>query len=431
MHKRNCGFPNSSQHYRAPLNALLILALGIFSGSADWKQFRGPQGLGISDAKGLPTEWNHETNVLWKTPLPGAGTSSPVTIGEKLFLTTYSGFNVPGEENGAMDQLQLGVVCLDKRTGDILWNTTTKPKLPEQERIRENHGYASNTPVVDQNQLYVFFGKSGVLAYDHSGEVQWQAEVGSGLSGWGSGASLVLHKNLLIVNASVESQCLIALDKTTGREVWRTPEINEAWNTPALVPLPNGQTELVISMPKKMIGLDPESGEELWRCQHDIRWYIAPSMVFDKGIIWCLGGRSGTASVAVRAGGRGDVTETHKLWSTNKGSNVTSPVYHDGHLYWMHENIGMAYCADAMTGELVYEERINRAGQIYGSCLLADGRLHYISRRGITYVLPAEPHFEVLSTNSLRDGSQFNATPIADDNRIYVRSDTFLYCIGR
>ena len=153
-------------------------------------------------------------------------------------------------------------------------------------------------------------------------------------------------------------------------------------------------------------------------------------MVHQDGIVWCLGGRSGTASVVVKAGGRGNVTETHKLWSTNKGSNVTSPVIHEGHLYWMHENIGMAYCADAKTGKLVYEERINRAGQIYGSCLLADGRLHYLSRRGITYVLPAEPRFEVLSINRLDDGSQFNSSPVALGNRLYLRSDKFLYSIS-
>lgn len=398
---------------------------------ADWRQFRGPQGLGVSDAKNLPTEWDRETNLIWKTSLPGAGTSSPVTFGEKLFLTTYSGFNIPGEDGTSMTNLKLQVLCLDKNTGEILWQESVKPRLPEQERIRENHGYASNTPIVDESGLYVFFGKSGVLSFDHSGRLQWQADVGSGLSGWGSGASLVIHENLLIVNASVESESLIGLNKATGKELWRTRNIKEAWNTPALVELPDGKTELVIAMPRTMLGLDPATGEELWRCGHDIRWYIAPSMVHDRGIIWCLGGRSGTAAVAVKAGGRGDVTESHKLWSTNKGSNVTSPVYHDGHLYWMHENIGMTYCADAMTGKLIYEERINRAGQIYGSCLLADGRLHYISRRGNTYVLPAEPRFEVLSKNSLEDGSQFNATPIADDDRIYIRSDKTLYCIGR
>lgn len=415
---------------RKVLRLKTLVALGAtLSLQADWPQFRGPGGLGVSDAVNLPVEWDQNTNIEWRTVLPGAGTSSPIIVGQKLFLTTYTGFNVPGAAGSEMEELELSLVCLDKDNGKILWQKQVQPKLPEQIRIREDHGYASNTPVADSSTVYVFFGKTGVLAFDHEGTLKWQSEVGSGLSGWGSGASLILHENLLIVNASVESESLVGLNKETGQQVWRTSGIKEAWNTPILVSLPNGTKELVTSMPRKMLGLDPDTGQELWHCDHDIRWYIAPSMVHQDGIVWCLGGRSGTASVVVKAGGRGNVTETHKLWSTNKGSNVTSPVIHEGHLYWMHENIGMAYCADAKTGKLIYEERINRAGQIYGSCLLADGRLHYLSRRGVTYVLPAEPRFEVLSINRLDDGSQFNSSPVALGNRLYLRSNKFLYSI--
>jgi hypothetical protein len=132
----------------------------------------------------------------------------------------------------------------------------------------------------------------------------------------------------------------------------------------------------------------------------------------------------------VPAGGE-TFTRTHRLWTSNKGSNVTSPVYRDGHLYWAYEKLGIAYCAQADTGKLLYEERLNRAGQVYASTLLADGRLYYLNRSGRMFVLAAKPKFELLSTNDLRDGSRFNASPAVTGNRILLRSDKFLYCIGK
>ncbi len=138
---------------------------------------------------------------------------------------------------------------------------------------------------------------------------------------------------------------------------------------------------------------------------------MVPSVVADDGIVYCLGGRSGVAALAVRAGGSGDVTKTHRLWTSIKGSNVSSPVYHDGHLYWMNDSRGIAYCAKADSGEVVYEERLPRAEQVYSSALLADGRLYYLTRDGRTFVLAAKPEFEQLAVNDLRDGSVFNGSP--------------------
>ena len=156
---------------------------------------------------------------------------------------------------------------------------------------------------------------------------------------------------------------------------------------------------------------------------------MVPGAVASYGVVYVLGGRSGVAGLAVRAGGRGDVTATHRLWTSNKGSNVTSPVFHDGHLYWMHEKLGIAYCARAETGELAYQERVERAGQIYSSTLLADGRLYYLNRSGRTFVLPASPTFELLATNELPDGGVFNASPVVTGKQLLLRSDKVLYCI--
>ncbi len=179
------------------------------------------------------------------------------------------------------------------------------------------------------------------------------------------------------------------------------------------------------------MAFNPDNGDPLWSCKTDIGWYMVPSVIAEKGIVYCLGGRSGIAALAVRAGGSGDVTKTHRLWTSTKGSNVSSPVYLDRHLYWVHDSRGVAYCAKADSGEVLYEERLPRAEQVYASALLAGNRLYYLTRDGRTFVLAAKPDFEQLAVNSLRDGGVFNGTPAVDGARLLIRSDKFLYCIGK
>lgn len=395
----------------------------------DWPRFRGPGGMGISDATGLPLTWSDTENLVWKRELPGAGSSSPIVWRDHIYLTCYTGYLVPGQTGGSPDDLKRHLICLRRTDGEILWVKDVKARLPEELRIRE-HGYAANTPVADADHVYVFLGKSGVFAFDHQGEQKWHTDVGSGTSGWGTSASPILFEDFVFINASVESTSLIALDRRTGEVRWRADGIKEAWNTPLIVKPRDGGDELVIAMLGEVRAFDPRSGEQLWTCGTDIKWYMVPSAIAADGIVYVVGGRSGVAALAVRAGGRGDVTQTHRLWTSNKGSNVTSPVYQDGHLFWMHENLGIAYCADAATGKLVYEERIHRAGQIYASTLLADGRLYHLSRSGRTFVLAAKPEFELLATNDLGDRSLFNASPAVSGSRILLRSDDHLYCIG-
>lgn len=384
--------------------------------------------MGVSNATGLPVTWNENEKMVWKTTLPGAGSSSPIVWDDVIYLTCYTGY-LPGNSGGSLDDLKRHLICLRRDDGTIVWNESVKAKLPEEARIRD-HGYAANTPAADADRIYAFFGKTGVFAYDHQGKQLWTADVGSKTSGWGTAASPVLHKDLVFINASVESESLVALNRRTGEEKWRAGGIKEAWNTPLVVKTKSGDEELVVATQGKVLAFDPDSGERLWSCDTDISWYMVPCAVAADGVVYILGGRSGTAALAVRAGGRGEVTATHRLWTTKKGSNVTSPVYHDGHLYWMHEKLGIAYCARADTGELIYEERLNRAGQVYASTLLADGRLYHVNRSGRTFVLPAKPKFELLATNDLRDGSLFNASPAVNGNRILLRSDKYLYCVG-
>jgi hypothetical protein len=353
-----------------------------------------------------------------------------VVVGERIFLTCYTGDGPATQGSRGQDELKLHVLCLNRSDGRILWDQPVNPELPEQERIREDHGYASSTPAADGERVYVFFGKTGALALSHEGRELWRARVGSRLNGWGSAASPVLHGDLVIVNASVESDSLVALNKLTGREVWRADGIKEAWNTPLLADLPNGQRELVVLIHGQVLGLDPNEGRFLWRCETGIGWYMCPSAVAHEGIVYAIGGRSGGA-LAVRAGGRGNVTASHGLWRLNKGSNVSSPVYHDGHIYFAHENLGIVYCVAAQTGAVVYEERLSPApGQIYSSPLLADGKLYFVSRGGAAVVLAARPRFEILARNHLGDRGTFNASPAVAAGRLLLRSDRFLYCIG-
>jgi outer membrane protein assembly factor BamB len=398
--------------------------------SADWARFRGPSGMGTSSQTELPLTWSNEENIAWKTPLPGPGASSPIVFGDTIYLTYYTGYFIPDSPGGSLEDLKRHLVALRRDNGEPIWDKAVPATLPEEERIRD-HGYAANTPAADAERVYVFFGKSGVFAFDHMGGQLWQADVGSKAHGWGTSASPVLYKDLVFINASVESDSLVALDRKTGDVKWRARGIREAWNTPLVVTAKSGRDELVVATQGKILAFEPLTGKSLWSCDTGITWYMVPSVVAADGVVYCLGGRSGVASLAVRAGGEGDVTDTHRLWTSQKGSNVSSPIYHEGHLYWVNDSRETAYCAKADSGEIVYEQRLERAGQFYASPLLANGKLYYLSRDGKTFVLAAKPEFEQLAVNQLRDRSIFNGSPAVSGNRLLIRSDKFLYCVGK
>ena len=407
-----------------------LLAILCVSG-ADWMQFRGPTGLGLTDESGLPTEWGSGKNVVWKTALPGPGGSSPVVVGNRVYLTSYTGYGIEQGE-GDVNELMRHLVCLDRQSGSILWTKQFQPKLPEHEYQGNGawHGFSTSTPTSDGERLYVFFGKSGVFCFDLDGNEVWHASVGEKTNGWGSACSPILYGDLLIVNASVESGAIVALDKATGQEVWRTSGIGSSWNTPVLVTLPGGGTELVVSIQDALLGLAPDTGEELWRAD-GIHRYVCPSVVHHDGVVYAIGG--GGTSLAVRAGGRGDVTKTHTLWRQNKGSNVSSPIYRDGHLFWASDSRGIAYCQDAATGEFVYEQRLSPSpDRIYASPILVDGNLLYVSQHNGVYIVAAKPEFELVAHNVFEDDeSRANASPVAHDGQLLLRSDGFLYCLGR
>lgn len=413
-------------NYRTINLPILIMLLASASAidAGEWPQFRGPGGLGVSDETNLPVAWSDTENIVWKTEMPGFGAASPITLGDRIYLTCYSGYGT--DDGQKMEDLTLHVVCVNRADGSIAWDATVKPKLPETERVRD-HGYAGPTPVTDGEYLYVSFGKTGVLKFDLNGNQIWQTDVGSNTHGWGCGTSPVLFKNLVIVNASVESGALIAIDKNSGTEVWRAPGMDESWNTPHLVQLENGQQELVVSVKDYILGFDPVNGKELWRC-NGIPDYVCPSVVSQDGIVYAIGGRQSRA-IAVRAGGRGDVTDSHKLWEAKAGANVASPIILDGHMYWVSDRNKVAYCLRLSDGEILYSERF--PGQPYASAAAGDGKVYIVTRYDGTYVLAATPEMTRLAHNELQDNSTFNASPVISNGQILLRSDRYLYCIGK
>lgn len=416
------------------LRSLIAIVLTASAGVAgDWMQFRGPGSNARSEDKGVPEQWSETENVAWKTKLPGLGTSSPITVGDAIFLTCYSGYGEDVKAPGDQKDLVRHVVCIDRKSGTIRWTKEVKPQLPESNYQSGNdswHGYASSTPVSDGKHVFVFFGKTGVFCFDLAGQQIWQHSVGTQTRGWGSATSPVLYKDFVIVNASVESGTIYALKKSDGSEAWKIPGSGSAWSSPVLVELPGGKTELVMNLPGnpgKITGFDPETGTKLWSCPGIPDGYICPSVISHEGIVYAIGGRKNT-SVAVKAGGTGDVKP---LWTTSAGSNVASPVYHDGHIYWMHERSGTAYCVEAATGKQVYAERVRGVGTTYSSGVYADGKIYYVSQNAATFVVAAKPKFELLATNKFDDTSRTNASPAIDNGRLLIRTDKHLYCIGK
>ncbi len=395
--------------------------------SADWLQFRGPGGLGIAADKGLPSTWSADSNIVWKYQLPGAGGSSPILVGDRVLLTYYSGYGLDRSEPGELEKLKRHLICVDRKTGKPMWTRDFPAPMPEEQysSYQALHGYASNTPISDGKLVWIFLGKDGVYCFDLDGKQQWHAGVGKQTHGWGSGTSPVLYKDLLIVNASVESGSLIALDKNTGKEKWNASGMRSSWNTPMLVKTASGATELAVATQPNMLGFDPDTGKELWRAK-TYNWYVCPSLVAHDGILY---GLQHSICVAVKAGGRGDVTESHVVWNKNVGHVVSSPLYHDGHVYFCSN--GVAHCVNARDGSSVYKERLKGAnGDFYASPVLADGKIYYVSRGSGTFVIDAAPKFNQLSHNTLDNKTVFNAGPAVSHSQLFLRSDRFLYCIG-
>jgi hypothetical protein len=404
---------------------------------AEWPRFRGPNGAGISPDAHPPAAWGDSQNLLWKTALPGAGTSSPIVVGERVFVTCYS----YAGEGGDASKLQRDLVCVNATDGKIAWRSSV-PAVPTEGYLggmMAEHGYASHTPVSDGERVYVYFGRSGAAAFDLSGKQLWQTSLGTGSNSkqWGSASSPILYKGYVIINASEESGAIVALDKLTGKEAWRASgnALELCFGTPVLVE-EGGRTDLVFAVNGELWGLNPDTGKLRWYAETGISGNVAPSVVAGDGMVFACGGFPQTGTVAFRTGGKGDVTQSHLVWSGRNTSYIPTPIYHEGRLYFVND-AGFATCLNAKTGELIYKERVpgasatGRGKPFYASPVMAAGMMIAVSRRNGAYVIAAQPEFKLIGQNRFSgDDSDFNATPALDGARIYLRSNRFLYCVA-
>jgi outer membrane protein assembly factor BamB len=405
----------------------LVLLSGVSAPAvaiADWPRFRGPDGSATSTDTDVPTEWSDKKNLKWVRELPGQGFSSPIVVGDIVFVTCYTG--------GASDlaNLKRYLVAVDRRKGDILWSKTVPAVLPE---FREgggfsHHGYASHTPASDGERVYVLFGSTGVLAFDLKGKQLWQQSVGTERNArFGSASSPILYKDLVIVTAGCESESIRAFDKKTGKEVWKAQarSLAECYSTPLIVQNKDGADEVVISVPYEVWALNPANGKLKWYAETAVDGSACTSLVAGDGVVYAIGGRTG-GRTAVKIGGKDDVTKTNVLWSKRGGPYVPSPVLHKDYLYWADK--GFVTRVDAKTGEEAGRERLG--GAFYASLVAVKDRLYAVSRFDGAYVLETTPKMKQIARNKLGDSSDFSGSPAVSDGQLFIRSDKYLYCIA-
>jgi outer membrane protein assembly factor BamB len=391
----------------------------------------------------LPATWSHKENLLWKTPLPGPGSSSPIIVGDKVFITSWSGYGGPLGDDPS--KLQRHLVCVNKADGTVIWSKAVPCDVPEDEQnsMLLEHGYASSTPVSDGQRVFVFFGKTGVLAFDLEGKQLWKTSVGTGSNNrrWGSASSPICHGGNVIISAFDESGALYALNAESGKQTWKAPAegVQLAYGTPTIVK--SGETEdIVMAVSQEVWGFNPSTGSLRWYLVHDLPGNVSPGVQQGDGACYLFGGYPRTGSVSFKPGGKNDITATNTLWSQNDSSYIPSPIFHEGHLYVVND-AGFALCMEAKTGKTVFKERVmegaggggRRGGgkPFYASPVLVDGKLYCVSRRNGTFVLAAKPKYELLGKNIIgNDDSQWNGSPAVEAGRLYLRSDKALYCIG-
>lgn len=420
--------------------------------SGDWPGFRGPARDGVARAK-PPLEWGDTENLTWRVELPGPGSSSPIVLGDRVYVACYSGYGAHLDDGGDPEKLVHHLVCVDRANGELLWDTAVPGPLAAAARQVQlsEHGFASPTPITDGESIYAYFGRAGVAAISLEGEVLWQADLGvpnpdakaptnSVERGgqviplrWGSAASPLLYENLVIVNCSEESNSIRALDKASGDLVWKRESSNLEGSAISPMVVENGdESVLVIALGGEVWGLEPASGDLIWSIETGTRGGMSPTPVADAALVYVFGGEGKSHAIrfARAAAVDADGNEADRVAWTGENVGIPSPVLHDGKLFLVETN-GTASCLDAKDGKTLFTGRLDgRTSSIYASPVLADGRLYVVSRKRGTFVYSADGKFELLARNELTDDSQFNASPAMVGDEVYLRSDKFLYRLG-
>lgn len=432
---------------------LSLTVISTANGQDDWPRFRGADGSGIAESS-VPTEWSPDKNIKWKTELPGAGCSSPIAIGGKIFVTCYSGYGESRNDVGDKKDLQRHVVCIEQASGKELWSKTIAADVENEDDFSgigvTAHGYASHTPATDGEHLFVFMGKSGVVAYDLEGNELWQKKVGVGSDSkrWGSAASPIVHDDLVIVPALAESRSVYGLDKKTGEQKWvcESKAMDNTWSTPMVVNVDDDRSDIIIGVPDELWAINPKTGKLAWAASGVGGEGFYTSAVQSDGIIYAsVGGRSGGGSIAVRKGGKKDITESHVEWNDSTAGSFASPLVYNGHMYVIGRG-GIMQVLDISSGKQIKKSRMTstdssrpknggsggRFGSAdYGSPIIAGGKIYYTKGNGETFVMNADDECEQIAVNKLTDDAEiFSGTPAVSKGQLLIRSNKFLYCIG-
>ena len=419
-----------------------------------WPQWRGPSSQGLSSGSPLPTTWSRGENLAWSAPLAGLGTSSPIVWGDLVIATSQAGGSARvdrgthpqlarddkalaareaalGAGHAAAGPVVFVVEAFDRATGARRWEyrLPAAGHLPE---VHEKHNLATPTPATDGKRIYAWFGNGQLVALDMAGRHLWSRHLGEELGAfrttWGHGSSPALGDGLLYLLCDhLDQSYLLALDAETGKERWKVDRGRNrvSHSTPVIVHGPGGP-ELVINSSERVDAYDPRTGTLLWHLGSP-RQTPVPTPVSANGVIFFSRGYRNSDHLAVRAGGRGDVSATHVAWhAPSGGSYVPSVVHYDGLVYLTNE-VGVVSCVDARTGETVWRRRLG--GVFFASPVAGDGKVYFTSETGETYVLRAGRKAEVLATNDL--GERFLASPALSRGLIVLRADGRLFAVGR
>jgi outer membrane protein assembly factor BamB len=387
-------------------------------GAKYWPRWRGPSGQGLVSGAGYPDAWSPTQNVRWKTPLSGDGNSSPVVWGDRVFLTS-------AYDNGR----RVSVVAFRRSDGMKLWEAFAPAGRANQGNHYKN-GHASATPATDGQRVYASFGARGLVAFDMDGKLVWHHDLGPMEAYHGTAGSPLLYKDRLILyQDQFAGSFIAAFDTRTGKELWRTKrDADTGWGTPIAVRVVD-HDEIIVSSQLRVQAYSPATGAELWRCS-GTTYEVIPTPVVGYGMVFCSSGRAGP-TIAIKPGGKGDVTRTHVQWTSPRGSPfVPSPILYGEYLYMVNDMASIVTCLEATTGKVVWQGRLGAASRegFSASPVAFDGKVFFMNDEGETFVLKAGPTFQLLHVNKLEETTL--ATPALVDGRWYIRTDRHLYAIG-
>ena len=411
--------------------------------AGNWPEWRGPHRTGISHEEGFPTRWNHEENIVWKAPLRGLGIASPIVWDDQIFLASQVGEGPSGrggrnakkgrggkEHDATKGPVHFLVQAFHRSDGRLLWEYRIKAK-GELQGVHETNNLASSSCVTDGDLVYAWFGTGQLIALDRKGRVVWKRHIGREYSvfdiRWGHGSSPVIYQDLLILLCDhAPASYLLALDKRTGKELWKVDRGQglRSYSTPLVVNT-ESRDELIVNSSQRIDAYNPSSGELLWSAGQAIRVPVS-TPVYHDGVVYTSRGYRSGPYMAIRTGGKGNVSETHIAWRVASGAPyVSSLLYYQGLVYMATEQ-GIATCVEASTGSLVWRERLG--GVFSASPVAADGKIYFLNEEGETIVLRAGRKPKVLERNKLNE--RCLASPALSSGQLFIRTDSHLICIG-